>query len=284
MKKIAFLLMILFCQLSIAEELLSEDEFVELYIKAVQKKVVGIKAEKKDQLEVHFENNEGEEQISFLNNAYISYTNSPESLEDIIKQYTGSLEELFQPKEINFGKTQIFPVIKNRDYISQVETMFREKGSDAPFPFYFEQLNEELYVLYVFDTETSMRYISQKDIDKLQIKNEELRTLAKENLRSSIELQIQGNPASLSMLLAGGNYEASFILYDSLWNKEQFPVKGDIIVYIPSRDLVLVTGSEDAEGLKQVRSIVYDPENEWPHIVSEKGFVRKGDAWEVLSL
>lgn len=284
MKVFAYILMVLFCQASYAGKILSESEFVERYVNAVKDKVDGVKVVVAGNLEVKFESGDGDERVSFLDNAYLTYKNNPESLEDILEQYSGSLKEMFQPVEASFGKERIFPVIKDSEYIRQVEAMVKEKGSKDNFPFYYERLNKELFVLYVFDTETSMQFISQDDIDKLGIKNKELRHLAKNNLWDSVQLQLQGNPGAVSMLVADGTYEASFILYDGIWSKEQFPVKGDIVVYIPTRDLVLITGSEDAEGLKQVRSIVYDPKNEWPHMVSDKGFVRKGNDWEVLNM
>ena len=109
---------------------------------------------------------------------------------------------------------------------------------------------------------------------------EELKSLSMANLKKAIpSVQIEGDPSTISMIVADGTYEASFLLYDDLWTKDNFPVNGDIVVYVPSRDVVLVTGSNDVEGLKKVRSIVYNPENQWSHIVSEVGFVRKGDKW-----
>lgn len=282
MKKILFVILAALWQQSFADQLLSEAEFVERYIEVTKRQVPGIKAEKKGRLEIYFENSDGEERVSYLDNAYISYKNNPELLNEIIEQYSGSLKQMFQLNEMEFSKAQIFPVIKDRKYVKQVGAMIKEKSGDTAFPFYYEKLNEELYVLYAFDTETSIRFISQEDIDKLGLKNEELRELAKDNLHGSVKLQLQGSPDSVSMLIADGTYEASFILYENMWNKNQFPVKGDIVVYIPSRDLVLITGSEDVEGLKKVRSIVYDPKHEWSHMVSEKGFIRKDNTWEVF--
>ena len=66
-----------------------------------------------------------------------------------------------------------------------------------------------------------------------------------------------------------------------MWTKDQFPVKGDIVVYVPSRDTVLITGSEDEEGLSRIKEIISDPENNWSHIVAEVGFIRINDKWEV---
>lgn len=46
-------------------------------------------------------------------------------------------------------------------------------------------------------------------------------------------------------MTAGGNYEASLILLDSLWTKTNIPVDGDFVIGIPARDILLVTGSNN---------------------------------------
>jgi len=55
------------------------------------------------------------------------------------------------------------------------------------------------------------------------------------------------------MFTAGGNYEASIILLDSLWTKENLPVKGDFVIAIPSRDVLMITGSNDKAGINEAK-------------------------------
>ena len=50
-----------------------------------------------------------------------------------------------------------------------------------------------------------------------------------------------------------------------------------IVIFVPARDLLLITGSEDKEGLRRAREIVND--NEWPYLISLHGFVRENDSW-----
>jgi uncharacterized protein YtpQ (UPF0354 family) len=120
----------------------------------------------------------------------------------------------------------------------------------------------------------------KEDIANLDVKEEELRDLSMSNLMNAIEsLQIKGDPSTISMVVADGTYEASFLIYDALWTKETFPVKGDIVVYVPSRDVVIVTGSEDTDSLETVKGIVHNPENQWPHAVTNVGFTRKENKW-----
>jgi len=120
----------------------------------------------------------------------------------------------------------------------------------------------------------------KEDINALGVEEGELRNLSMANLMNANEsLQIQGDRSTVSMVVADGIYEASFLLYDDLWTKENFPVKGDIVVYVPSRDVLIVTGSEDTESLETVRGIVHNPESQWSHAVTDIGFVREKNKW-----
>jgi uncharacterized protein YtpQ (UPF0354 family) len=263
-----------------ADEIISEKEFAQRYVEAISSRIEGVKAEIKGHLEVELTYSDGGKSTTYLDNAYKNYRSSPDDLDVVIENYSKALKRSNSDVKANMEKSHIFPVIKDIEYIAQITAMMKRKEKDGKFPFYYEKLNEVLYVLYAIDTPSSIKYMPKEDIAKLGVKEEELKSLSMSNLRKAIpSVQIEGDPSTISMIVADGTYEASFLLYDDLWTKDNFPVMGDIVVYVPSRDAVFVTGSNDVEGLKRVRSIVYNPENQWSHIVSEVGFVRKGDKW-----
>ncbi len=286
MKRLIILIFTCMCSFHVsAEKIISELDFTNKYISVVKKNVAGIKAEIRNSLEIEFTLKNGEKLTTYLNNAYNDYRSYPTDIDNVIEKYSGALTETSEGVAETLGKERIFPVLKDIEYIRQITEMMKRKEKDGKFPFYYEQLNEVLYVLYAFDTPTSIRYMPKEDIEKLGVKEQDLKKLSMSNLRSTIpSVQVQGDPATVSMLVADGTYEASFLLFDDLWTKERFPVKGDIVVYVPSRDLVLITGSKDPEGLAKVHSIVNDPKNKWSHIVSEVGFIRSGSQWKVFNM
>lgn len=277
---VIFSFVCLFIGSSFAEEIISEKEFTQRYVKAIASKIEGVKAEIKGHLEVEMTYSDGEKSTTYLDNAYKNYRSSPDELDIVIENYSKALTQSNTDVNAKMEKSHIFPVIKDIEYIAQITALMKRKEKDGKFPFYYEKFNEVLYILYAIDTPSSIKYMPKEDIAKLGVKEKELKSLSMFNLRKAIpSVQIEGDPSTISMIVADGTYEASFLLYDDLWTKDNFPVKGDIVVYVPSRDAVFVTGSNDVEGLKKVRSIVYNPENQWSHIVSEVGFVRKGDKW-----
>lgn len=60
------------------------------------------------------------------------------------------------------------------------------------------------------------------------------------------------------MITAGGFHEASLILLSSLWTKENFDVDGDIVAIIPNRDILIVTGSNNKQGISKLKEMAND--------------------------
>ncbi|MCH4296695.1 DUF1444 family protein [Shewanella sp. 3B26] len=257
----------------------NKTEFSKKYSSVVVELHSGAKAEIRGELEVKITMPNGKELTAFLDNAYKDYLNSPKDIEIIIQNYASSLNLSDDLENNKFGKEYIFPVIKDNVYIQQIEDMFKDSGKKG---LVYEKLNDVLYVVYAFDTPKAIRFMTEEDLLETGVKRDELRELAKGNLKKSIpNIHLEGDTSRLSMLVADGMYEASFLLFDGVWTKEQIPVNGDIVVYAPTRGLLLITGSEDEESLAKIHSIVYNPENNWSHIVAEVGFIRVGNTWKV---
>ncbi len=272
------ILLVFYCSIVGAIDYLDKKQFTEEYLLVVNKLYPSAKTEISDEMEVRILLPDDEELTSFLNNAYAEYRSSPEDLESILKNYAESIAFSKELGERKFHRTDIFPVIKDKLYVQQVEEMFKKANKKGLI---YEKLNDTLYVLYAFDTPKAIQFMTEADLDDIDVMKSELRELSKSNLKKSIpELKLEGDPASLAMLVADGTYEASFILFEKIWTKEKFPVKGDIVIYIPTRDVVLITGSEDEINLAKVHDIVYNNENEWPHVVAEIGFVRVENSWK----
>jgi hypothetical protein len=57
------------------------------------------------------------------------------------------------------------------------------------------------------------------------------------------------------MLTAGGNYEATLLLLPEVWESVASMVSGHIIVSVPARDLIYVTGDSTKENLGELRRV-----------------------------
>ncbi len=278
MKYIVLVLLILQSLCAYASDLLSPDAFTAHYVKVIEAQYPDIKVTIKEPLAISIAYPDGGTMNSFLDNAYIEYQQDPDNIDTLIVTYASGLDQTRELESAEFTLAEVMPVIKDISYIEQVGEMLKE--ADADNGLVYEPLNEELFVVYVFDTPTSIRFMTQSDLVELGVEQSSLREAALTNLQNVLQhVQLEGDPASLSMLVADGMYEASMLLFDGIWSKQQFPVKGDIVVYVPARDVLLITGSEDMVSLATIQEILFDKQG-FAHPISKSGVVFKSGKWE----
>ncbi len=264
---------------------LSPAEFAEAFCRKLEAIDSDLSVEKRGELELRLKGGEHyEEQMVFLNNAYNEYQLSPEALEEVLDRYARSvLETVRTADSVDLQVERIVPVIRDADYPVEVRKSLIERGHKADqLDLYYETLNERLLVFYALDTEHNIKYLSKSEIDSLEVDREQLRQTSIENLlRILPEIQRLGD-GGVFIVTAGGNYEASLLLCDSIWSPEKFPVRGDFVVAIPSRDLLLVTGSNDAEGIETVRKIVQEAMDQGSYALTPELFVRSEGKWLLM--
>lgn len=104
----------------------------------------------------------------------------------------------------------------------------------------------------VYDLPESMRSISQEDLDDWDITFYEAMETARQNL-AQLDFAFASIGESLYASMTGDNYDASKLLLLDLIRKLE--VKGDHIAMVPNRDTLLITGSEDLDGLKMMADL-----------------------------
>ena len=210
----------------------------------------------------------------FLDNAYNEYKQNPQLKEDVIKKFAASaLETIDYHKSNPLDRTNIVAIVKDRQWLEDTRQTLITRGAKEFPETVHEDLNSDLIILYAEDTEKNMRYVSPKDLEKAHINRSELRTLAMENLRRVIPKIEQHGTNGLYMLTAGGDYEASLLLFDSIWSGLKNSVQGDVVVAVPTRDLLIVTGSDDAQGIDKMKQIIQQAWSGGPYQLTQKLFV-----------
>lgn len=253
---------------------LNETEFAEKFAKQLIRKIKDLKIISINGLEIKSEFN-GVEHQHFLNNCYSEYINDTKSIKKIIEKYIAGTLEMYLPSEL-VKVERIFPIIKDRRFIKSLEEINADFEKNHIYEFY----NEELIIFYAEDRENSIHYISKDDLEEINFPVEDLREKSIQNLADQLEMKRHGGNGYF-MLTAGGNYESSLILLN-IWNHENFLVEGNLVVGIPSRDVLLITGSKDSENLHRLYDSVHDINETGDHIVSDKIFEFKDGKFEVL--
>jgi uncharacterized protein YtpQ (UPF0354 family) len=195
-------------------------------------------------------------------NRYDDYRKNPADLGTIVDTYAKGLSE--QPAG-KLDRARIIPVIKDRPWVESIQ---RSLGYEP----LFEDFNGELIVVYAEDSDTRTRYLNAKE--DVGVDRKDLRKLAVANLEKLLpKIQMVDAGGLVTMFAAGGDYEASLLLFDHIWSSGQVKVKGDIVVAVPAKDALIVTGSQNRKGLAALRKVVAEVTAEERYRLTDTLFV-----------
>lgn len=246
---------------------LTQEEFAHLYLDSLIKRYPNIKFELGPDLTITSKKGELDYK-QFTHNMFLAYQNEPDSISAIINRYGALAAEMLEERK-PIVIDNIIPVIKPKEYLDDVKTLVSEAKS---FPMLTEKYNDQLIIMYAEDSKTSIRYLTEDDFNALAITKDSLKSIALKNFDTIVpDIQRHGDQG-LFMLTAGGDYEASLILSSSIWTKENLPVDGEFIIAIPNRDMLLITGSNNKNGIDKIKKIVADSYHTGSYQISESLF------------
>jgi uncharacterized protein YtpQ (UPF0354 family) len=263
------------CSSCSKSELLSPSAFTSEFATALRNSSPELNVEIVRDMELKVTTAAGHESTSFLDNAYETYKLDPKAKDEVIKRFVAAgLETItgLQTSE-SIDKTRIVPVVKDRPWIEEARNAMIARGAKKLPENVFEDLNSDLVVLYAEDSPKNIRYLEPKDLENAHIERKDLRTLACQNLKRLLPKIERHGANGLYMISAGGDYEASLLLLDSIWTDMKKEVTGDVVVAIPTRDLLVVTGSENREGIGKMKQIVQKAASEGSYRLTTKLFV-----------
>jgi hypothetical protein len=137
-----------------------------------------------------------------------------------------------------------------------------------------------LAVVYTSGPEFGRRVVTHGDLTQLQIHPQMLRQAAFQHLEVlSSRAEFHGQPPALMLSFEG--LESSLLLATDFWARLEGAVPGELIVGVPSRDCVVVTGSRSGPGLEKAKRCVervFFAGGE--HLIARGLLVRRGGAWE----
>lgn len=266
------------------EAVMPPDDFRDLYLAYLRNEAPEAGIEIVDSLEVKVALEDETSHSVFLDNAYQQYEADPGNRDEIIEVYLASFLEVARQEEAGIDPDQIVPVIKDRGWLEEVEASLEERGSrPEEMPTYLsDPYNSELAIFYAEDSPRNIRYLTEDAVAELEVDRDQLKERAIANLeRLTGEFEVMGGDG-IYLISAGGDYEASLLLVSDLWDREQMPVEGDFIAAIPARDLLIVTGSENPEGIRRVREMASEGAAQFSYRLSPVLFVRKNGVFEVF--
>ncbi len=254
-------------------DILSPREFTGEFAEALKKSSPGLTVAIVNDLELKVTSTEGRDYTSFLDNAYEVYKQDPKDKGEVMQRFIAAGLETIGSIHERVDRTRIVPIIKDRPWLEETRQTLLSRGANEIPELLYDDFNADLIVVYAEDSPKSIRYLGPKELELEKIERSELKALACENLKRLLPKIERHGGNGLYMIVAGGDYEASLLLLDSIWSEGQNDVKGDVVVAIPTRDLLLVTGSRDAQGIQNVKQMVKEASADGSYHLTQKLFV-----------
>jgi uncharacterized protein YtpQ (UPF0354 family) len=249
----------------------TRDEFALLYLKLLQETAPHLKYEMTGDMEIRMVNSVGKEATTYLHNAWISYSDSASDRKESLERYISvALKLSDEPAPLE--KDQIVAIVRDSVYLEQLKGRYECA---------VEHLCGDIWVLYAQDLPDRTVTLRREDVNELGIDSTALRALAMENLQRVMPAAEQHGSGPWYLLTAGGDYSASLLLYDNLWQSLADSVEGEIVAVVPSRDVVLYTGSRSDEGLKAIKEQAIKIVTTGNYLISDMLIIRKSGKWEV---
>jgi len=253
--------------------LLTGKQFTEEFVALMGEKLPEHAVRIVKELQIRITRPGGQEMEGFLNNAYNHYLLVPDNKAEIAQKYSASFLEGQKDEPIN--QDRIVPVLKDKAWLEEINQSLKAEGNQKVMENVHEVYNEELVIAYAEDSPQSIRYLTPARLAELKLDSKDLRKLVCSNLERllpTVDMQLE---AGVYRIRAGGDYDASLLLLDSVWENSKLEVRGEIVAAIPARDFLIVTGSEDGEGLKVLMAIAEKVTAKAPYRLSTELFVRR---------
>jgi uncharacterized protein YtpQ (UPF0354 family) len=252
---------------AICAEMLTPPAFTQEFARALARTRPSAKVSVAGDLKLTIKETDGLVRNIQLNNAYNEYKLDPQRFDDLVATFSAIFSQSAS-KEAGLDRTRIIPVIKDRQWLDELHNTLKAKGVAQQH--LADRFNDELVIVYAQDDPNRMRYLTTQE--DFGLSREELRSLAIANLKRVLPKIEMGRVGDVALMSAGGNYEASLLLIDDIWSSGQIQVNGDIVVSIPTRDTLLVTGSRSRSGLKLVRELTAKFKAQGPYELTDTLF------------
>ncbi|MCW5849777.1 MAG: DUF1444 family protein [Anaerolineae bacterium] len=205
-----------------------------------------------------------------LGNLHRMYIMAPAQVDQLVEmmvQQVRSLPAQLQAKERGSPTQDLFPQIKAAEFLRQAD---KQKIRIARQP-----LVGDLSIVYVADTPTSMRFLTDEDIAKNKLTLAQLHELTLANLARKIAntgYMVAGEGArTLLISQSRDSYDAARILLPDLRTQAvQYLGGGRLLFGIPNRDFLIMLSDQDTEFVAEIAAQVARDYESQPHPLSPR--------------
>ena len=215
-----------------------------------------------------------------LANIYHEYCNTPRAGRDeVFRRFVRSclgMGNFELPSEFEDVQCDVLPVVRSRFYFESAMLQSQARGATGLSVPHLV-VGEHLALSLVYDLPHAMRSIGHEDLSNWDTSFYQALEVARHNLEQLGNVAFANINNRCFASATGDNYDASrLILLDLI---RRLPVRGDYIAMVPNRDSLLVTGSDDPQGLGILCKLARESFQQ-PRPISTIALRLEGDDWQ----
>jgi|WetSurMetagenome_2_1015567.scaffolds.fasta_scaffold71287_2 uncharacterized protein YtpQ (UPF0354 family) len=180
--------------------------------------------------------------------------------------------------EWNAVKDKIYPMLKQTVPFTDTTKVINLKENEKPIT---DTYLADIHIVYLIEFDNFFTYVNNGQLKKWNVSQDSLRKIALINLDNLANggAQFHGD-STYAMIILNGNVEASLMLSDNFWpHISEIVNSKDLIIGIPTRDVLLVTNIGSKEGLEKLRKGVKKTFEQGDHVITKWIFKREKDKW-----
>lgn len=174
----------------------------------------------------------------------------------------------------------IVPRIKHSNFLDILRGKIKNEDS-LPAT---EPLVADLLITYAFDLPETFQMVRLMDVRQMGLTPGQLRATAIANLKRQLGAIGRVGEPPLLKVVTGHNLEACLLLVDDFWTGLAGKIPPEIVVGVPTRDVLLITTSASTKGgIERLRDAVTEAQTgDNTHWLTKRLLVRRAEKWEVF--
>lgn len=205
----------------------------------------------REKFQIRFTDDGRDAGVANLRNFYdehcrVSRTERTKHLKHVVRGLLTYLKEV--PLEFEDVRPDLRPIVRGRSYFEFLRLQSAIEGHTPPdIPSH--DIGDHLSAALVYDLPESMQSINREQLDGWEISYYEALEVARGNLEDT-EFAMASVNDRMFVSATGDNYDASRLLLTDLIGR--LDLQGQPVAVVPNRDTLVITGSDDDEGLSMM--------------------------------
>jgi hypothetical protein len=170
-----------------------------------------------------------------------------------IDEYAKGVGEIVRDRMRPIDKSMVRLALRPQAYVSEI---IQHMGA-SPAPIFARPFAADLAIVPVLDFTRSIRFVAERDLEKLGITEQELFQVAEQNLRTSLRplAEVAPAPVANSIGRIGDEYASVRIVFHDDWSELAARLNQQLIVMVPAPDLLLYGSGATPVAIDALRSL-----------------------------